>query len=289
VTALALVPLAVAPIAWANTGANSSNRGHGLHAAGALTLERESGCPGRWRWNVKTLTDKPASGPWVNFSSRLKTVAELGDLQEPGVPINSRSVDVPRQPGPERRTYRVNCARPPRSRSLTSPPSVEGRPASGQASIEAAAKLLSGHARRSREGGGDTTLASQLSGDMRESGQPPPESAPLSGRHHRARMTLSAGMSPERSGSAPAAERYWQSESGETPSTAAARPRPCSRTAQACSRRPASPPEPAGRLRPRPRNRGDVPRGGRRQSFAHASVNVNEPDDAREVIPCSSS
>jgi hypothetical protein len=110
VTALALVPLAVAPIAWANTGANSSNRGHGLHPVGALTLERESGCPGRWRWNVKTLTDKPASGPWVNFSSRLKTVAELGDLQEPGVPINSRSVDVPRQPGPERRTYRVNAA-----------------------------------------------------------------------------------------------------------------------------------------------------------------------------------
>ena len=39
-----------------------------------------------------------------------------------------------------------------------------GRPASGQTSIEAAAKLLSGHARRSREGGGDTTLASQPTG-----------------------------------------------------------------------------------------------------------------------------
>jgi hypothetical protein len=66
-----------------------------------------------------------------------------------------------------------------------------GRPASGQASIEAAAKLLSGHARRSRVGGGDTTLASQLSGDMRESSQPPPpESASLSGRHHQPRMTL---------------------------------------------------------------------------------------------------
>ena len=37
----------------------------------------------------------------------------------------------------------------------------EGRPASGQASLEAAAKLLSSHARRSREGGGDTTLASR--------------------------------------------------------------------------------------------------------------------------------
>ena len=40
-----------------------------------------------------------------------------------------------------------------------------GRPASGQTSIEAAATLLSGHARRSREGGGDTTLASQPTGD----------------------------------------------------------------------------------------------------------------------------
>ena len=30
------------------------------------------------------------------------------------------------------------------------------------------AKLLSGHARRSQEGGGDTTLASQPRGDMRE-------------------------------------------------------------------------------------------------------------------------
>jgi hypothetical protein len=39
-----------------------------------------------------------------------------------------------------------------------------GRPASGHASLEAAAKLLSGHARRSRVGGGDTTLASQPTG-----------------------------------------------------------------------------------------------------------------------------
>src|SRR5207244_9820564 len=48
-------------------------------------------------------------------------------------------------------------------------------------------------------GGGDTTLASQPSGDMRESSQPPPpESAPLSGRHHPPRVTLSAGMNLER-------------------------------------------------------------------------------------------
>jgi hypothetical protein len=43
-----------------------------------------------------------------------------------------------------------------------------GRPASGQTSLEAAATLLSGHARRSREGGGDTTLASQPSSDVQE-------------------------------------------------------------------------------------------------------------------------
>ena len=49
-----------------------------------------------------------------------------------------------------------------------------GPPASGQTSLEAAARLLSGHARRSREGGGDTTLESQPSGDVRESSQPPP-------------------------------------------------------------------------------------------------------------------
>jgi hypothetical protein len=49
-----------------------------------------------------------------------------------------------------------------------------GRPASGQTSLEAAAKLLSGYARRSREGGGDTTLESQPTGDVRESSQPPP-------------------------------------------------------------------------------------------------------------------
>jgi hypothetical protein len=43
-----------------------------------------------------------------------------------------------------------------------------GRPASGQTSLEAKATLRSGHARRSREGGGDTTLQSQPSGDVRE-------------------------------------------------------------------------------------------------------------------------
>jgi hypothetical protein len=57
------------------------------------------------------LADKPANPnlPWVSFYSKLKTVAELGDLPKPSVPINSRSVTVPRQPGPERKTYRLNA------------------------------------------------------------------------------------------------------------------------------------------------------------------------------------
>ena len=67
------------------------------------------------------------------------------------------------------------CVRPLRSRSLRSPPTDAGgdrradRPHSRQA-----AKLLSGHARRSREGGGDTTLASQITrADSPKWSQPP--------------------------------------------------------------------------------------------------------------------
>src|SRR5215211_7511121 len=58
-----------------------------------------------------------------------------------------------------------------------------GRPASGQTSIEAAATLLSGHARRSREGGGDTTLASQATGATcgNRVSRRRPESASLTG------------------------------------------------------------------------------------------------------------
>src|SRR5215216_6436531 len=59
-----------------------------------------------------------------------------------------------------------------------------GRPASGQASLEAAAKLLSGHARRSREGGGDTTLASRHQPTVRNGvSRRRPESPALAGRH----------------------------------------------------------------------------------------------------------
>jgi len=75
-----------------------------------------------------------------------------------------------------------------------------GRPASGQTSIEAAATLLSGHARRSREGGGDTTLASQPHTATRGNGvsRRQPESENHAGHHHhRASVTLSSGMTPE--------------------------------------------------------------------------------------------
>jgi hypothetical protein len=52
------------------------------------------------------------------------------------------------------------------------PPEADGRTYFLEVAV--AAKLLSGHARRSREGDGDTTLASQPTGDVQESSQPPP-------------------------------------------------------------------------------------------------------------------
>jgi hypothetical protein len=104
----ALLPLAVGPIAWAS--ANSRPPSRPLTELPSA-LERETACPGVWRWPVKVLADKPANSslPWVSFYSRLKTVAELGALPKPTVTINSRSVLVPRQPGPERKTYRVEA------------------------------------------------------------------------------------------------------------------------------------------------------------------------------------
>ena len=74
-----------------------------------------------------------------------------------------------------------------------------GRPASGQTSIEAAATLLSGHARRSREGGGDTTLASQPRATCgNRVSRRRPESQPLDRTPPPPRaMTLSSGMSLE--------------------------------------------------------------------------------------------
>ena len=68
-----------------------------------------------------------------------------------------------------------------------------GRPASGQASLEAAAKLLSGHARRSREGGGDTTLASRHRPTVRNRvSRRRPDPLARTGRHRQTRMTVSA-------------------------------------------------------------------------------------------------
>jgi hypothetical protein len=48
------------------------------------------------------------------------------------------------------------------------------------------------------DGGGDTTLDGQPSGDIANVSQPPPpESATAIGRRHPPRMTLSSGMTPE--------------------------------------------------------------------------------------------
>ena len=63
------------------------------------------------------------------------------------------------------------------------------------------ATLLSGHARRSRDGGGDTTLDSQPSGDIRNRvSRRRPESATAFGRRHAASMGLSPRIHPEASG-----------------------------------------------------------------------------------------
>ena len=72
-----------------------------------------------------------------------------------------------------------------------------GRPASGQTSLEAKATLLSGHARRSREGDGDTTLASrhQPTSGNRVSRRLP-ESQPRT-RRHPPTMTVSPGITSE--------------------------------------------------------------------------------------------
>jgi hypothetical protein len=60
------------------------------------------------------------------------------------------------------------CVRPLRSRSFDSPPpTMRGDRRADRPQIEAKATLLSGHARRSRVSGGDITLASQPSGDVR--------------------------------------------------------------------------------------------------------------------------
>src|SRR6266496_3479216 len=77
------------------------------------------------------------------------------------------------------------CARPLRSRSSISPPQPWG--ATGERT-----DLNRGESHapiRSRstvsDGGGDTTLGGQPSGDIANVSQPPPpESAPLTGRHH---------------------------------------------------------------------------------------------------------
>ena len=78
------------------------------------------------------------------------------------LPSPARSAQRPAgRPRRRRPPSATACARPPQHDHSDRLLNHWGRPASGQASLEAAAKLLSGHARRSREGGGDTTLASR--------------------------------------------------------------------------------------------------------------------------------
>src|SRR5262245_34766671 len=104
---IALVPLAAVPLAWSNANSRQTSIGHSS-LVNPMSVERETGCPGQWRWPVKTLTDSPDNSS-VSFSSKLKTVAQLGGLAKPSVPINNHTLYVPRQPGPEMKTYRVNA------------------------------------------------------------------------------------------------------------------------------------------------------------------------------------
>jgi hypothetical protein len=90
------------------------------------------------------------------------------------------------RPRPLRPRSPTACGRPLRSRSSPSPSNSRwGRPASGQTSIEAKATLLSGHTRRSRDGGGDTTLGSQQATFGNGVSRRWPESAAHAGRHDR--------------------------------------------------------------------------------------------------------
>jgi hypothetical protein len=67
------------------------------------SLERAAACPGKWRWPVKTLSDDLASK--VNFTAKKTTVATLSTLTKPA----SLNLQTPRQPGAERRTYRIQA------------------------------------------------------------------------------------------------------------------------------------------------------------------------------------
>ena len=92
-----------------------------------------------------------------------------------------RASGRPRRP---RRRSPTACVRPLRSRSSDRLLSRWGRPASGQTSLEAKATLLSGHARRSRSAAATQRWTSALGRHSELSQPPPPESAPLTGRHH---------------------------------------------------------------------------------------------------------
>ena len=104
---------------------------------------------------------QPAPGDPLRPADKLGRVARLQAVELPTDLIDSNSREG------------VACARPPRSRS-SAVPTVGGDLRADRPQSRQAAKLLSGHARRSREGDGDTTLASQPQGDDPESSQPPP-------------------------------------------------------------------------------------------------------------------
>jgi hypothetical protein len=107
---LMLSALAVAPIAWAGVGSHSgsSDRTPARYVTPAA-VEREATCSGKWRWPVKTLSDGPAALSGISWKSKPMTVGALGELPKPDVKLTIKTPDVPRQPGPEGKTYRVRA------------------------------------------------------------------------------------------------------------------------------------------------------------------------------------
>jgi hypothetical protein len=66
------------------------------------TRTKVQACPGKFRWPVKTLSDRRANG--VNYTPASRTVVELRRIRRPSIAIRA---DTPRLPGVERKTYAV--------------------------------------------------------------------------------------------------------------------------------------------------------------------------------------
>ena len=126
--------------------------------------------------------DAPPSTSAPDRASRVGSPpAPTGAAGQPASPNRQaprrRSSPVRRVAGQRHRQQQQRqsaCARPPRSRLAVLASHRWGDRRADRPQSRQSCQGLSGHARRSREGGGDTTLASQPTSDDPESSQPPP-------------------------------------------------------------------------------------------------------------------